>query len=310
MGTIASYVRRHPMAAYFGLTFVISWGGTLLAIGSGGGMRGTTPTSDPRFAYAVLAMLAGPSVTGIALTAMASGRTGLGDYVERLLRWRVAARWYLAGLLTAPALMTATLLLLSVGSSAYLPGVVTSDHKTSLLFVSLAVGLSAGFFEELGWTGFAIPAVRRHHGIIGTGLIVGIWWSAWHLLPNLWSSGAAAGELSLSTYLTGTAVAVFIGYLTAFRLFMVWVYEHTRSLLLAMLMHVSLTASLLTLNPLNLAGARLQIYSFAFAAVVWLVTALVVVKGGSGRREGGPEDGSSPNRAPIQRKPTHPAGAM
>lgn len=272
-------------------------------------MQGTTPTSDPRFAYAVLAMLAGPSVTGVALTAIVSGRPGLGEFVERLLRWRVAARWYLVALITAPTAMTATLLFLSIGSPSYLPGVMTSDHKASLLFVSLAVGLSAGIFEELGWTGFAIPTVRRRHGAIATGVIVGIWWSAWHLLPNLWSSGAAAGELSLSTYLASTTIAVFIGYLTAFRLLMVWVYEHTRSLLVAMLMHVSLTASLLVLNPLNLAGARLQIYSFAIAAVVWLVTALVVVKRRSGRPEGGHEDGVSPTRAPIPRKPTHPLDA-
>jgi hypothetical protein len=49
------------VAVYFGLTIAISWGGTLLAIGG----SGTTPASDPRFAYALIAMLAGPSVTGV-----------------------------------------------------------------------------------------------------------------------------------------------------------------------------------------------------------------------------------------------------
>jgi hypothetical protein len=37
----------------------ISWGAALAAIGGSGGMRGTTPGSDPRFAYALIAMLAG-----------------------------------------------------------------------------------------------------------------------------------------------------------------------------------------------------------------------------------------------------------
>jgi hypothetical protein len=40
-----------------------------------------------------------------------------------------------------------------------------------------------------------------------------------------------------------------------------------------MLMHVSFTASLLTLNPLNLAGHDLQVYSFALAGSVWIVVA-------------------------------------
>jgi hypothetical protein len=42
-----------------------------------------------------------------------------------------------------------------------------------------------------------------------------------------------------------------------------------------MLMHVSLTVSLLTLNPLALAGANLSAFSFALAAVLWVAVAIV-----------------------------------
>lgn len=49
MSTIKALVTRRPVHVYFALTFAISWGGALLAIGGSGGMRGTTPTSDPRF---------------------------------------------------------------------------------------------------------------------------------------------------------------------------------------------------------------------------------------------------------------------
>jgi CAAX protease family protein len=117
-----------------------------------------------------------------------------------LHKWRVGVQWYAVALLTAPVAMTATLFALSRTSSAFLPGVFTSDHKTSILLVGLSVGLSAGVFEELGWTGFAIPTLRRHRRFLATGLIVGICWSAWHLLPNVWSSRAAAGELTMSVF--------------------------------------------------------------------------------------------------------------
>ena len=30
-----------------------------------------------------------------------------------------------------------------------------------------------GIFEELGWTGFAVPTMRQRYGVLGTGLIVG-----------------------------------------------------------------------------------------------------------------------------------------
>jgi membrane protease YdiL (CAAX protease family) len=173
--------------------------------------------------------------------------------------------------------MTATLVALSFVSPAFLPGLVTTDHKTSLLLVSLAVGVSAGIFEELGWTGFAVPTLRRRHGVLATGLIVGVWWSAWHVLPNLWSSRAAAGDLATSVYLAAIAVGIFVGYLTAFRVLMVWLYDRTESIFLAILMHMSITSSLLILNPLYLAGARLQTYSFALACAVWLIVAAVVM---------------------------------
>ena len=70
MSTIVAFMKKHPATAYFALTFALSWGGALLAIGGAGGMHGTTPTSDPRFAYAVIAMLMGPSLVGILLTAL------------------------------------------------------------------------------------------------------------------------------------------------------------------------------------------------------------------------------------------------
>jgi membrane protease YdiL (CAAX protease family) len=277
MSRIESLVTKHPVSTYTAVTFGISWGGALLAIGSGGGMRGTTPASDPRFAYALVAMLAGPSVAGVLMTWLVSGRVGLRQLLIRALRWRVGVAWYAAALLIAPLVMTATLLALSLTSPAFLPGIVTSRTKASLLLVSLVVGLSAGLFEELGWTGFAIPTMRRERGVVPTGLIVGIWWSAWHLLPNIWSARAASGELAVAGYLAATVLGVFVGYLTAFRVLMVWVYNHTESVLVGMLMHVSLTASLLMLNPLDLAGAHLLTYSFTLAGALWIVVAVVAL---------------------------------
>lgn len=277
MTIIKAFVARHPVSAYFALTFAISWGAALAAIGSAGGMRGTTAASDPRFAYALIGMLAGPSATGILLTALLYGRRGLREFFARLRRWRVRARWYAMALLIAPVVMTATLLALSFISPAFLPGIFTSDDKASIVVPGLAVGLSAGIFEELGWTGFAIPTLRQRYRVLATGLIVGVWWSAWHLLPNVWSSRAAAGELAVSVYLASTALGVFVGYLTAFRVLMVWVYEHTESLFVAMLMHASFTASLLILNPVGLSGTHLVVYSLALAAAVWVVVAAVTV---------------------------------
>ena len=298
MAAIASLVRRHPTVAYFALTFAISWSGGLLAIGSAGGMRGTTPGSDPRFAYALIAMLAGPSVAGILLTGLVSGRDGLRDLGARLFTWRVGLQWYALAILSPVILMLATLSVLSMTSAAFVPGVLASVQKTPILITGLTVGLAAGVFEEAGWTGFAIPTVLKRHSLLATGLIVGVWWSAWHLLPNLWSARAAAGELSMRIQLAGTAAGVFVGYLTAFRILMVWVYDRTESVLVAMLMHASFTASLLILNPIGISGADLLVYSFALAAAVWIVVGAVLVV-----TRGRPRPEHSRPAAPARRQP-------
>ena len=94
----------------------------------------------------------------------------------------MGGRWYAVALLTAPFLVMAVSLALSLLSPEFLPAVFMTDDKAPLLLSGLAVGLIVGIFEELGWTGFAIPRLRRRYGVLGTGLLVGVLWGAWHLL--------------------------------------------------------------------------------------------------------------------------------
>jgi membrane protease YdiL (CAAX protease family) len=273
--------RSHPVLTYFALTFAISWGGVLAVVGGSGGMTGTEPTSDSRFLYAVLAMLAGPSIAGIFMTAVLEGRNGVRALVARMLRWQIGARWYAVALLTAPVLWLLTLFGLSFTSMNVLPGIVTSTDKAGLVLVGVAVALGVGILEEIGWTGFAIPQLRRRYGTFATGAIAGVPWGAWHLLTNVfWAAPATAGELPLSIFLSGSVLGALIGYLLAFRMLMVWVYDRTGSLLVAILMHTSLTASVLILDPAGLSGATLLTYSFALAAVVWATVIAVGVRSG------------------------------
>ena len=116
------------------------------------------------FPIALVVMLAGPSVAGILLTGLAYGRAGLREFLSRLLRWRVGARWYAVALLTTPLLAASVLFALLLTSPVFLPGIFASDDKASLLLSGIAVGLVAGIFEELGWTGFATPGLRLRYG--------------------------------------------------------------------------------------------------------------------------------------------------
>jgi membrane protease YdiL (CAAX protease family) len=274
MKTIMAFVKNHPVLAYFALTFAISWGGVLLVIGGPGGIPGNPEQFETLLPVVLLALLAGPSVAGILLTGLVDGRAGFRDLLSWLLRWRVGVRWYAVALLTAPLLMTAIPLALSLLFPEFLPGIFTTDDKASLLLLGIAAGLVAGIFEELGWTGFAMPRLRLRYGVLTTGLIVGVLWGAWHFLVNFWSSGSPSGGLSLVLLLHSVLFSV--GILPAFRVLMVWVYDRTGSLLVAMLMHVSLTTSNVIFVPLA-TGVPLVTWSLVLAAATWVVVGAVAV---------------------------------
>ena len=273
MSTIMTSINRHPVLAYYVLVFAISWGGFLL-VGGPGILAGTSWQTDPLFPVAVLAMLAGPPVAGIVLTVLISGKEGLRELFSRLLKGRVGARWYAVALLIAPLLQAAVLLALSLFSTEFLPAIVTTGDKATLLLSGIAVGLMGGFVEELGWTGFVLPRLRLRHGVLATGLVVGLAWGAWHLLQMLWVGSTSAEAIPLALFLPQYFFSA-IASLTAYRVLMVVVYDRTESLLVAILMHASLIFSTLFVLAPPTTGGPFLTYSWVFAAALWVVLAAV-----------------------------------
>jgi uncharacterized protein len=90
-----------------------------------------------------------------------------------------------------------------------------------------------------------------------------------------WEPGSFSGALPLAVLL----VRLF-SWLPAYRVLMVWVYDRTGSLLVAMLMHGSLTATQLILMPLPLSAGPLLTSILAWAAALWIVVAMIVVANG------------------------------
>ncbi len=270
MTTIKAFIKGHPVLTFYAVVFLISWGGFLIAVGPTTGLDVVDIPPG-----AILSMVAGPVVAGILLTGLVYGRAGFREFRSRLFRWRVGARWYAVALLPAPLVVAAVSFALSLASPVFLPGIVRADDKVAYLLFNLAVGLTAGFLEEIGWTGFAVPALRRRYGVFATGLIAGVLWGAWHYLGNVTAAETVRGTLSLPVFLPLIFVDVLVGSLLPFRVFMVWVYEHTGSLLVAMLMHVSLTASIRILTPVGNGGVPLFIYDFVLTAALWVVVAAV-----------------------------------
>jgi membrane protease YdiL (CAAX protease family) len=278
MATLKAFIKRHPVATYFALTFAISWGGILLVIRGNGGLPATQEEFARQVALAIPAMLGGPSVAGILMTALVSGKAGFRELFARLRRWRVGARWYAVALLAAPLLFSAVHAALSLASPNFLLGLLTTADKAPFLLMGIVSGLTVGFCEELGWTGFAIPRLRLRHGVLATGLITGMLWAVWHA-PALraWPGVALSGGLPVPLFIAVASALVLVGQLPAYRVLMVWVYDRTGSLLVAMLMHASLTASTFILGPAAIAGPALLVYDVALGVAWWGVVAAVIL---------------------------------
>ena len=80
------------VSTYFVLAFVISWGGVAAVVGFDG-FPGTAEDFRVLLPMVVIAMLAGPSVAGVAVTALFFGKRGLHDLWDRFRAGRVGARW-------------------------------------------------------------------------------------------------------------------------------------------------------------------------------------------------------------------------
>jgi membrane protease YdiL (CAAX protease family) len=86
---------------------------------------------------------------------------------------QLPVRWYLA-LLIPPSLILIVLFSLK----ALVSPVFTPKH----FLMGVAFGFAAGFFEEIGWMGYAFPRMKRQHQSLAASVLLGLLWAGWHLL--------------------------------------------------------------------------------------------------------------------------------
>ena len=165
-----SFLQRHSAVAYFCLTFALSWAGAL-SVALPRVVRGVA-ISKTTGALMFPAMLVGPSVSGILLTQALHGKDGLKELLSRMRHVRVPARWY-PTLLIPPLLILGVLWFLRIFEGrAFAP---------NRFYIGAAFGVVAGFFEEIGWMGFAFPQLRRGRSAIVSAVLLGALWALWHL---------------------------------------------------------------------------------------------------------------------------------
>ena len=179
---------------------------------------------------------------------------------------RVGARWYTTLLIFPVLLLTASLVLATLISSEFAP---------TFFGIGILSGLFAGFLEETGWMGFAYPRMGGlKRSVLSTSLYLGLIHGVWHIVADFLGNYG-----NLSGYWVPYFI-VFVVFMIALRILIVWVYTNTKSLLLAQLMHASSTGFLGMLIPMDLAPMNVFIFYSIYAVVLSVFAAVVVLKSG------------------------------
>jgi CAAX protease family protein len=237
---VKAFLKQHRLVAFFVLAFALSWYPWVIAL-----MRGRTSGPNPL----------GPLVAGIIVTAIVSGRSGLREFVSRLVRWRVGAKWY-AITLAAPVLvcLIAVAITLSFGWRWQVSGWSTEkllELPERFLFILLFIGLG----EEPGWRGFALPQLQTKYSPMIASLILAPVWALWHL-PLI------GNEFPLPIVVP-FLLSVFGGTFA-----LTWVFNGTKgSVLLPMLLHA-------TINTVG-AGLIFPLFSDAALVALWWIYGFV-----------------------------------
>jgi membrane protease YdiL (CAAX protease family) len=249
-------LKRHALLTYFVLVYVLTLACWIpVAISKN--------TASFPFLVLVGLGLIMPSLVGILLTALFSGKSGLGELFRRLGQVRVPLIWYAVVLL-----LPAVLLFVAIGVHMLLGGAPIAYAWSGFLATLVVNGFGAGLGEELGWRGFALPRMLARKPALAASLLLGVLWGLWHLPQAL-----ATGTISASFIL-------FVLMITAYAVLFTWVYNHTKgSLFLMVLFHAALT----TTNLMFLAPQRDLIVYILYVILLWVAVTLVVVREGATR---------------------------
>jgi len=269
------FIKQHPVLSYYLLVFAISWGGMLILIGGPGNIPGTYEQAESLFMPALLIMFAGPFISGILMNFLIDGKKGLHQLLSHLLQWRTEGKWYVIAVFTGPLLVVAVIFGLSFFNQEFLPGILTTQNKLSLVIFGIFWGLiGGGLFEETGWTGFAQPQLRKRYSILATGFIMGILWGIWHFMIAFWASNYLKGADSWTMFVA-SFLAFYLLALPAYRILLVFIYDRTKSLPVIMIMHAFLSASTIIFQPSS-AGKIALIWNLVLGIILWIVVILVV----------------------------------
>ena len=238
------------------------------------GARGVIPALPGLIVIGTL----GPLVAAVVVTAQESGRAGLRSLLGRTLHWRVAPIWYGIVLLGPMLLYVAGLALEVVllgGRTPSLEALIGAMPVLVIVAVYMVVFVALG--EEVGWRGYALPALQARYGAFVSSVILGVLWALWHL-PVFFNP---------DTHYSNLPFLLQLAFQIPLAVLFTWVFNSTGgSVLMAILLHAVINASgrlwntlpEYSVEPPSAAEAAAQTVhiNLVMTIVLWIAAVVVV----------------------------------
>ena len=256
------FVRKYPLATYFGLAYAITWIIHIPLALSAQGLLDVTLPAGLHFLGAY-----GPMLAAFVVTRVTRGTAGLRDLLDRMSRWQVGIGWLSVAVLSPAALFLVSAVIVRTWIGEW-PDLGQFGHISEFPNLGWLAGwivwtLTFGLGEETGWRGFALPRLQRNRSARSATLILGGLWALWHLPQFFYNY-----ELTL------LGVVAFTVSIMSGALILTWLYNSTGgSVLVTTLWHGAFNTAV--------AGAQ--------GAVAPLVSGLVVLAAVLIARGSGPE---------------------
>ena len=171
-----------------------------------------------------------PMTAAMILVYRKLGLNGVNTLAKRVFDFNrlSGARWVLVALLFMLVVCALEYVILRL-TGIFLPIPQLAPSAASLAFVVFFIGAIG---EELGWQGYAYPALRRKHGALVAAIFLGVIWALWHVIPYV----QLGQDTNWILWQCLSAVAL--------RIIIVWLHvNNNQSIFIAVLFHTMINVS-------------------------------------------------------------------
>jgi membrane protease YdiL (CAAX protease family) len=205
-----------------------------------------------------------PVIAASILSYQRDGFRGVKELLKKTLDYRNIRNkiWYLPALLLMPLIYFLSYVIMQLAGLPLPDPINIPFLLVPVFFIMFFIG-DAG--EELGWTGYAIDPMQNRWGALKAGLILGVVWATWHLIPFVQTGNPPS-------WIAWQSLSVI-----ALRILIVWIYNNTgKSVFAAILVH----------DMVNVSWSLFPNYGshydpFVTGMITWLTVVIVIIVWGT-----------------------------